>query len=236
MTFSLKRVQAIFIKDWKDLAKNSYIIFTLAIPLFFAAWLGRQGVDDASFHLLPITLSLVISGCFVQAAMVAEEKEKNTLRGLLLSPASTTEILVGKSALTAVLTILIIIFSVFLAEINIVNLPLYSLLILLNLLIFIAIGTILGLVSRTVMETSIVGMPVMLIFGMGPMFQAMISHETILKIMSYLPSEQLSAVWLQMNDGSNQTGIVENLLILFAWCIVTFGITYIVYRRNRFDR
>ena len=46
MTFSLKRVQAIFLKDWKDLLKNSYILFTMAIPLAFAAWLGRYRVNN----------------------------------------------------------------------------------------------------------------------------------------------------------------------------------------------
>ena len=49
MTFSFKRVNAIFIKDWKDLQRNSYIIFTLAIPLVFAALLGRMGEENGSF-------------------------------------------------------------------------------------------------------------------------------------------------------------------------------------------
>src|SRR5690606_27469682 len=130
-------------------------------------------------------LALVISGCFVQAAMVAEEKEKNTLRGLLLSPASTTEILIGKSLLTAVVTIVIIIGSIFLSEFNVQSISLFSLLILLNLVTFISIGTILGLVSRTVMETSIIGMPVMIIFGMGSMFKTMIENEMLLKALHY---------------------------------------------------
>ena len=40
--FSIKRVNAIFVKDWKDLQRNSYVLLTLALPLFFAAWLGRS--------------------------------------------------------------------------------------------------------------------------------------------------------------------------------------------------
>lgn len=116
MTFSFKRVNAIFIKDWKDLQRNSYIIFTLAIPLVFAAMLSRMGEESAALNTYPINLALVIAGAFIQAAMVAEEKEKNTLRGLLLSPASTAEIFVGKSALSAVMTILVIIGSIFLSD------------------------------------------------------------------------------------------------------------------------
>ena len=43
----------------------------------------------------------------------AKEKGKNTLRGLMLSPASILEILLGKSALTAITTTLVIIGSIF---------------------------------------------------------------------------------------------------------------------------
>ncbi|PWA12308.1 ABC transporter permease [Pueribacillus theae] len=236
MTLSFKRVFAIFQKDWKDLLKNSYIIFTMAIPLIFAAWLGRIGTEDGFLHSLPISLALVISGCFVQAAMVAEEKEKNTLRGLLLSPASTTEILIGKSLLTAAVTIVIIIGSIFLSEFNVQSISLFSLLILLNLVTFISIGTILGLVSRTVMETSIIGMPVMLIFGMGSMFKTMIENETLLKILHYLPSEQFNEAWLSMSEGGSFGSIGNNLLILLVWCIVALVISFITYRRSSFDK
>ena len=41
--------------------------------------------------------------------MIAEEKEKNTLRGLLLSPLNTFEIFIGKSLLSFLLTVLMIV-------------------------------------------------------------------------------------------------------------------------------
>ncbi|MGE6260405.1 ABC transporter permease [Heyndrickxia sporothermodurans] len=235
MTFSLKRVQAIFLKDWKDLMKNSYILFTMAMPLAFAAWIGRAGVENNAFHSMPISLALVIAGCFVQAAMVAEEKEKNTLRGLLLSPANTVEILVGKSALTSVVTIVVIIGSIFLSDFKVQSLPLFSLLILLNLIIFVSIGTILGLVSRTVMETSIIGMPVMLIFGMGSMVNSLIGSKTIQKVLGYLPSEQFGKAWMELSKGGGFSQIGEYLLILIAWCIAGLLITIVTYKKRQFD-
>lgn len=76
MIFSFKRVNAIFIKDWKDLQRNSYILFTLAIPLVFAAMLGRMNAATDVLSTYPINLALIIAGAFIQAAMVAEEKRK----------------------------------------------------------------------------------------------------------------------------------------------------------------
>lgn len=171
MIFSFKRVNAIFIKDWKDLQRNSYILFTLAIPLVFAAMLGRMNAATDVLSTYPINLALIIAGAFIQAAMVAEEKEKNTLRGLLLSPASTLEILIGKSALSGLMTILVIIGSIIFSGYTVPSLPLFSLSTLLGLVFYLATGTILGLLSRTVMETSIIGMPVLIIFGMSSMFK-----------------------------------------------------------------
>ena len=46
-------------------------------------------------------MALVMVGGFVQAMLIAEEKEKHTLRVLMLSPASSVEVFLGKSLLTA---------------------------------------------------------------------------------------------------------------------------------------
>lgn len=235
MIFSLKRVNAIFVKDWKDLQRNSYVLFTLALPLVFAAWLGRIGEDNALLATYPINLSLVIAGAFIQAAMVAEEKEKNTLRGLLLSPASTVEILIGKSALSAVMTIIVIIGSIFLSDYKTPSLPLFSFSILLGLMIYLAIGTILGLLSRTVMETSIIGMPVLLIFGMSSMLKSMIENDMLLRMISYLPNEQLNTIWSHLSNGAGLRVVLENMMILLVWAIASFFITVLIYKKRRID-
>ncbi|MBL5783293.1 ABC transporter permease [Bacillus sporothermodurans] len=224
-----------FIKDWKDLQRNSYIIFTLAIPLVFAAWLSRMGEGDGIFSTYPINLALVIAGAFIQAAMVAEEKEKNTLRGLLLSPASTVEIFVGKSALSAVMTIVVIIGSIFLSDFKVPSPLLFAVSVLLGLVFYIAIGTILGLISRTVMETSIIGMPVLVVFGMSSMFKSMVENKTILKIIDYLPNEQLNTIWVGLSNGESFSGIIGNILILLVWAAISIVTTVVIFRKRRID-
>ncbi|MDQ0185530.1 ABC transporter permease [Cytobacillus sp. FSL W7-1323] len=235
MIFSLKRVNAIFIKDWKDLQRNSYILFTLAIPLVFAAMLGRMNAATDVLSTYPINLALIIAGAFIQAAMVAEEKEKNTLRGLLLSPASTLEILIGKSALSGLMTILVIIGSIIFSGYTVPSLPLFSLSTLLGLVFYLATGTILGLLSRTVMETSIIGMPVLIIFGMSSMFKPMVENATLINIIELLPNEQLNQIWFGLSDGKGAAEILMNLFILFLWVAVSFILTIVIYKKRRFD-
>lgn len=235
MTFSLKRVNAILLKDWKDLLKNSYILFTLAFPLIFAVMIGKLGLDGA-FTTFPINFALVISGCFVQAAMVAEEKEKNTLRGLLLSPASTLEVLIGKSALSAIITIIVIIASVFLSGYQPPSILIFSLNVLLCLIIYITVGTLLGLLSRTVMETTIIGMPVLMIFGTGSLLKGLVDNKIFSKIISFLPNEQFDEILLELSKNGGLKDVINNLLILFVWVVVMLLITFYTYGKRRFDK
>ena len=51
--------------------------------------------------IITLMAFLFVAG-FVQSMVIAEEKEKHTLRVLMLSPASSVEVLIGKSILTAV--------------------------------------------------------------------------------------------------------------------------------------
>lgn len=235
MPFSFRRMNAIFQKDWKELYKNSYILFTLAMPLAFAALLGRVGEDNAAFHSMPITLALLISGVFIQAAMIAEEKEKNTLRGLLLSPATTTEILIGKSALTFIMTVLVIIGSIFLSDFQVTHVPLFSLIIIINLIFYISIGTILGLLSRTVMETTIIGMPVMVIFGLAPMFSSLVESPAILKLINFLPSERFTAAWTAVSNGQGFSDLTSHIFILAVWAGAALVLTFVIYGKRQFD-
>lgn len=55
-------------------------------------------------HYLIINLTFVAVAFFIQSAIIAEEKEKHTLRGLMLSPATLPEILTGKSLVSFVVT------------------------------------------------------------------------------------------------------------------------------------
>src|SRR5690606_42076743 len=116
MNLSMKRVNAIFQKDFKDFSRNMAVSITIFLPLLAAALYGRMGIDTLQAHYMIFNMTFALVGTYVQCCLIAEEKEKNTLRGLMLSPASTVEILGGKSLLSFVLTMGIIIFSAVLTE------------------------------------------------------------------------------------------------------------------------
>jgi len=236
MTFSIKRVRAIITKDWKDLLKNSYVLITIFLPLAFAAMLSRTGPNDPSFLTMPINIALTMTGAFVQASIMAEEKEKNTLRVLLLSPASTLEIMAGKSFLSAFITLAVIAGSIFISGIQIPEFLFFSIMLLLSLVIFLAFGTIIGLVSRTVIETSVVGLPVLIIFTYGSMLTSMFDNPTLSTIVSYLPTESFSAAIASLGQNGGFAEIKWDLLNMLVWAIVSLIAAVFVYGKRRFDK
>src|SRR5690625_6238099 len=74
--------------------------------------MGETGEELPLFMIFIIVgavFSCVSSGCMMM--FMAEENEKQTLRGLTMSPASFADIIIGKSLLTFVLTIVSFLFS-----------------------------------------------------------------------------------------------------------------------------
>lgn len=236
MTFSIKRFQAIVHKEWKDTIKNPQILLMVAMPILFAYLFKEIGGSRVDLISFPILLALTMTGSFVQAMMIAEEKEKFTLRVLMLSPAKTSEILLGKSTMTAFLTLFTVVLSIWIADIELVNIPLLSLLIVLSLVMFSALGTTIGLLSRTVQESSVVGLPMLIIFLMGPMFAPMLENETLTSIVRLLPSEHFQQAMFALADGATIKDVSGHIWNQVIWMFGSIALAVIIYSRKRFDK
>ncbi|WP_246483207.1 hypothetical protein [Alkalicoccobacillus gibsonii] len=104
-----QRIAAIFEKDYKDFLKNTILLVTAVLPILMALMYSQmtEGGDEALifslYTIIGITFSAVTTNTML--TMMAEENEKNTLRGLIQSPATFADIIVGKSLLTTLLTV-----------------------------------------------------------------------------------------------------------------------------------
>ncbi|WP_082232091.1 ABC transporter permease [Halobacillus massiliensis] len=231
---SVKRIQAVVTKDYKDLMKNSYMLSTALMPLLFAYLFSREGgAEISAMMVLCVTLTMVIVGSFIQAAMIAEEKEKNTLRGLLLSPLNIGELFIGKSILSAALTVIMVAVVILVGGFTLPEQTgIFTTALVINLIIYIAVGTILGLVSRTVMETSVAGLPVLLILGMGSLFRSLLDVEWITTVFEYLPDYQLTQIVEHLSTGES---VASSFIILSVWAVVSVVVAGLTFKKRRFD-
>lgn len=236
MNFSMRRVNAIFQKDFKDISRNSAVSVTALMPLIMAFVLGKMNKEvSIDAHYMVINLSMVIIATFVQCSLIAEEKEKNTLRGLMLSPASTMEILGGKSLLSFLTTMIVILLGAYLTGYQPENLLIITLAIILTSFFFIGLGTVLGLFSKSVMEASVIVLPFMMIFGFGSMFSAFTDKYPILEIMNYTPSAQLIEIATQVESGIGMSGLWLNFGIIILWIIAVYTLAAFVFKKRKMD-
>lgn len=239
MTFSMRRFRAMVKKEWKDAVRNPQVLINAGLPILLALLFQQKGNDpaDLAFLSVPILIAISITGAFVQANMVAEEKEKNTLRSLMLSPASRLEILAGKSATTTLFTIIVMATCLLISGAPDVGLVYLTVLSILLLLVFMAMGTVIGLIARTASESAIVGLPILLIFVMGPILVPDLNMpEAVSNVMSWLPSQQFIVAITELLQGGGLSQIGDSLINLILWTVLTGALCFLVYGKKRFDR
>lgn len=235
MTYAWKRISAIVEKEWKDCFRNPVLLSMAVLPIIFAFLFRGREEAGGSILSMPLNMALTITGAFVLAMMVAEEKEKHTLRMLMLSPARPFEVLIGKSAIAALMTVAAIILTLLIADTP--ALPPLALIILLvpSIVMYLAIGILIGLLSRTSMETSFIGMPLHLLFLMGPMFGSVLNLPAVDLMISYLPTEQLSLACSKLWNGGSLADALPHAGIIVIWMAACLFLCCTAYRTKRYE-
>src|SRR5699024_3359602 len=138
--------------------------------------------------------SILTSGIMT---MMAEENEKNTLRGLVQSPASMMDILVGKSLVVTLMTVVSVAVSFLIMDMNMYWVVSDIKRIIMLWRFFLNSGIWVGLTVKSVATTSVYLLPIMLIFGFTPMVELIIQDEThiIRQAADYLPLYQNMAIY-----------------------------------------
>lgn len=230
---NVQRIQAIFEKDIKDFMKNMMLLMMPVIPVILALLYSRLGGGGEELPLfmlyliVGVTFSAVTSSCMM--TMMAEENEKNTLRGLILSPASFIDILVGKSLVTGLITVITLVISLLIVGIEpfLAPKPIIGLVLLFLFFLFLGIGV--GLFAKTVAATSAYLMPVMFLFGFTPMFNMLgIDEDSVVtKIIDVFPLPQL----IKMHETESWLP----LGIVLIWLIAAALFMYVCFRKTRTD-
>ncbi|MGY4793714.1 ABC transporter permease [Lysinibacillus fusiformis] len=182
MNISMTRIQAILVKDYKEFSRNYAVSTMILLPLILAFLYNKTGASTINAYFLPINITFSMVTTYIQCCLIAEEKEKNTLRSLMLSPASLGDILIGKSLFVLIVTVVVLALSIFLVGYTPANLAILSVALLVSTVFYIALGTICGLFAKSIMEGSIIVLPVIFLFSFGPLALPFASTYPILKI------------------------------------------------------
>ncbi len=235
MNISMKRIQAIFMKDYKEFSRNYAISIMVFMPFILALFYNKMGINTIDAYFMTINLTLAMVTAFIQSCLIAEEKESNTLRSLMMSPASIADILIGKSSLVFSISAIVLALTVYLLGYKPANVLVLALALAVSIVFYIAVGTICGLFTKTVMEASVATLPVLVIFSFGPMVLGLSEKYPIAGIAEWLPSAQLILLAEGLETAMPAKEVFISFAVMIGWTIAAVVIASILYKKRMTD-
>ncbi len=238
MEAALRKTSALLGKDMKDLVKNPTVLLGCLLPVGFIA-LYSQTMGDASgeaadaarhqFLTMALFMTVGMTGCMTALYTIAEEKEKHTLRTLMLANVSAAQVIASRAvvSLTAIVVAQAACFAVLRAPIDL--LAPYLLLGILSGLPVVMLSLVLGLASRDQMTAGVYSVPLILVAFL-PMFAPL--NETLAKATPYCPTGGAQELLNLAADGALFTAdALQPLAVTLVWVAVGAAALALLYKR-----
>lgn len=238
------KILALMKKDIKISLGNKNLIFISALPVLFAIIYQAifsssdpemLGISGNFVLLLCAIVNLSSTPISVLSMMVAEEKEKNTMRTLMLSDISAMEFLFSK---TIVVLLIMEFVSTLIFFITAAPLEYFMMYILISTITGFAViffGGIIGLVAKDQMATGTYAAPFMMIFMLPPMTLHM--EGTLSEISKIVPTTSFYAIVESIMSGTGMffDGAWLSYLVICIWIILGVGLFAWVFRKTGVD-
>lgn len=242
MEFSIRKVSGLIKKDFKDLLRNINILFMCIIPILlcfiYSAMIVKNSGENLSklFALNQcVNINVTIICGFIIAMLIAEEKEKNTMRTLFLSGISPLEFLTGKAFITILITIAINIVMFFILKMDLHYLYKFIIVSTLVALSMIILGALVGLLSQNQMATGTIGTPIFMAIYIIPIFAN--KNYIINKISSLIPTYNLDILMERIFTGKVLNfNFFYNIIVIIAWIIILALVFVYSYIKKGLDR
>ena len=225
----MRNVYIIIKKQIKDTLKNKtvliqFVMFPL-MTLVFENAINIEGMPDLFFTKLFSIMYMGMAPLTATAAIISEEKEKNTLRVLLMANVKPWEYLLGIAIY--VLTICMAGAALMATCLDKADVAFYLLTMLAGFTISILAGSCVGIYSKNQMISTSLVMPVMMVLSFTPML-AMFNKD-IEKFASLFYTQQLKTVL----DGMSFDKIgTNNALTVMINALLAAGLFFAAFRKK----
>lgn len=222
----MKKAYAIFSKQLKDTWRNKSILLQFVLLPIMALAMGYIMPEDmisqrdiaAMFTTMYVSMIPIASMC----AIIAEEREKGTLRALRMANVNSGQYLIGIGGCLFLESMFgVALFSI-LGEYAGMDLLQYILVSSIGVLSSLLLGASIGLAAKNQMSATSLSAPLSVILSFMPTLAVM--NDEIAKLSKYLYTQQLNNILQNIGDTPFTR---ERLLILFA-NIAVFCLTFVV--------
>lgn len=230
------KLKALFKLGIQDLTKNVNVFVYIIMPLAFALLYANMDTLSSDFVFsLCMLLNLSMVPVALMGTIIAEEKEKNTLRTLMLHDVSATEILFAKALICMLFVMLNNILMFFIVGFSMNQFPAYQTVGFFVSLAVIFFGALVGLLAKNQMSAGLLSIPFMAIF-MAPLFIQMTKSKLASNISSVLPTDAMMKIFDAISKNHvSISSIGKELFVIGIWLVLGVAFFRIVYKKVGVD-
>lgn len=238
MDISMRKIGVLFRKDFTDFFKNMAVFVSCIIPVIFAVvykyMLADMGVGALYLMNMILGLNLAMISVMLTATTIAEEKEKFTLRTLMLSNVSGVEVFTSKMLVTSLIMLISNTLIFLISGVEIGLLPLYIVITVIGGIPLILLGASVGILARDQMNAGVYEVPVMLLFVLPTVFSGI--NSTVDKIAAFTPCQPTLDLVFRLQTGKLASGeSLMNAAVILAWIVIAAIILILLYRKRGTD-
>lgn len=225
----MHNVGVIFKKQLKDTLKNKtvliqFIMFPLMTLLMEHA-ISLPDMPELFFTKLFSVMYMGMAPMTSAAAIISEEKEKNTLRALMMANVKPWEYLLGVGAY--VWTLCMAGAGIMATGLASSDIPFYLGVMAAGFVISISLGACIGIFSSNQMTATSLFVPVMLVFSFSPMLAMF--NDKIEKVARIFYTQQLRVL---MNQMSFEGIKPESIMILIVNAVLAIALFFVAFKRK----
>ena len=228
---NMNNVKAVFLKQVRDTLKNKTIFIQFVMfPVLVIIMENAVKLNDMPEHFFAKLFAVMYMGMAPLTSMssvISEEKEKNTLRVLMMSNVKPAEYLLGVGAyIFSMCTVGTAVFAA-VGGYRGSELALFIGVISAGIILSELIGAVIGVFSRNQMTATSLTVPVMMVFSFLPMLSMF--NETIKKFAKFSYSQQISDL---INNIGGSGVSAENMAVIGVNLIAAAVLFIFAYRRK----
>jgi len=214
---------AIFIKQLQDILKNSGVLVQFVIFPFMAFLMtnvvdvGMPGMPESFFITMKAGMFVGMTLISTTATAIAEDREKNSLRFLLMAGVRSHEYLMGVGGVTLACALIICtLFAIMMPGASIIAMLIMLASLMLGAVASVLIGGTIGIISKNEQEATSLSMAAGMFLGFGPMIASISGNETLERIFRVFYTMNFIHDDVRTADAFQRFGIILANVIVFA--------------------
>ncbi len=227
----MRNISVIFLKQLKDTLKNKAVLIQFVMfPLMAVIMENAVKIEDMPENFFVKLFSVMFIGMApltCVSSIISEEKEKNTLRALMMSNVKPFEYLCGIGSYVWLMCMAGTTVFAICGEFSGKDFIMFIVIMAVGIVLSELIGAVIGIFSKNQMSATSVTVPVMMIFSFLPMLSMF--NEKIEKIANLTYTQQLSNI---INGLGNVSVTFENIIVPAANYLVVIILFVIAFKKR----